>query len=974
METEPEPETAAPAASPEPLVEAVAAPEPPPNFGPGLRPVAILPDAGREPALNLTEDDARAAWVAATSLWHPALLAKSEALPRIEDVDAPSTPEASDLRLLAAGASERLPSGYRTQTEDAGTPIVDGLGDRNLTIDALFARTGIDEGEFSSEGKNLVLDFLALGAATWWLGDLTVAMGHVDCLDRDALTREALAGSRSWAEGDLPSARNRLRAAFEVLTQAREKVYPVDSYLVDLTLLDPASRPEELTDALTARAAFTLLAPARAIEGVFRRDPDRIAALRTAIDEGWADVIGGGYAEADEPLLPLSSILWQFRKGGEVYREHLEGRNVETLARRRFGLYPLLPQIAKRFGFRFALHLGFDAGKFPIRPELKRLWESADGSSLEALNRPPIAGDKASEGVRLPWRIARSMKDDYTAALPVVHWAGKIAPWYADLRRALAHSPVLMRLTTVNDFFHLTDRPFESFAVGLDEYITPYLDQAIRRGDPSPISGRAEHARLRARFDAVEATRALALALGQEPPGSTQALAEIEEAVEMGRRDEATAALDQSEKAWAEAAARGIATGEGGPPGYLIVNPVGVARRVNVLLPEAAIDLRPEGPLRAAQYTDEGVWAVVDLAAFGYAWVPRESPMTAALAPMDLLSIKDRTLQNDLITVSLDDKSGGIRGVHGPVEPTARLGQQLVIVGLVDAEGKPALSKMKEARFAGDYGGPALVQATTSGTLHHPADDRRLASFSQRFRLWTGRPALEIEVTLSDLDPAWLESLAKADPWSNYLSCRWAWPDPESSLRRLSLLCPEPTTADRPETPDAIDISSRKRRTTLLMGGLAHHRRIMPRMLDTILIAGKESARTFRLGVALDLEHPWQAATDMLAPAFVVPTESGPPKTGPAGWLLAVDSKAVALTGVSFVERSGDGRGWGLSMTLLETSGRASRCKVRTFRDPVCARQIDFNGELIVDLPTERDAILIDLTPHELARIDITLE
>ena len=52
-----------------------------------------------------------------------------------------------------------------------------------------------------------------------------------------------------------------------------------------------------------------------------------------------------------------------------------------------------LPQIAKRFGFRFALHLGFDAGRFPIRPETKRLWESPDGSSLETLlglRWPPI--------------------------------------------------------------------------------------------------------------------------------------------------------------------------------------------------------------------------------------------------------------------------------------------------------------------------------------------------------------------------------------------------------------------------------------------------------------------------------------------------------------------------------------------------------------------------------------------------------
>jgi len=41
------------------------------------------------------------------------------------------------------------------------------------------------------------------------------------------------------------------------------------------------------------------------------------------------------------------------------------------------------------------------------------------------------------------------LKDDYTGALPIVHWAGKIAPWFADLRKALAYSPVLMRLTTV---------------------------------------------------------------------------------------------------------------------------------------------------------------------------------------------------------------------------------------------------------------------------------------------------------------------------------------------------------------------------------------------------------------------------------------------------------------------------------------------------------------------------------------------
>lgn len=951
-----------------------AAPPLAPSFSPGLRPVALIPGAGVEPDATLADEAALGTWIAATSLWHPALLAKAEALPRIEDVDTPSAPEARDVRLVALGGGARLPIAHRTAADEAGVPLVDGLRERDATIAAVLERAGLDVASVSAEAAEIVPDFLALGAARWWLGDLTVAMGHPDGLDHEALTREALLAARAWAEGDANGARNRLRAAFEVMTQARERFYPVDAYLVDLTLLDPASRPEELADPLDARAAFTLFCPAKAIESVAARDPDRAAALRTAIDEGWADVIGGAYAEADEPLLPVASILWQLRKGAEVYRTHLDGRSVETLARRHFALYPQLPQLGKRFGFRFAFHLGFDAGKFPIRAEMKRLWEAPDGTSLETLNRPPIAGDRPAEAVRLPWRIARTMKDDFNAMIAVVHWSGRIAGWYGDLRRALKNSPVLMRLTTVNDFFHLTDRPFESFRFGVDDYVTPYLDRAVRRGDPRPISGRVEHARLRARFDAIEAAKGLALALGQEVPEGGPDLVAIEEAIETGRRDEATAALDQAEIAWSRPIARGIVgTGPGGEPGYLIVNPIGVARRVSVLLPDAAPDLAPGGPLRAAQLTEEGVRAVVDLAAFGYAWVPRESKSALPASPSETVSLRERTLSSAALSATLDPGTGGIRGIHGTNEPTARLGQQLVIAGLTGPDGKLATSVMKGLTFTADYGGPALVQATTTGTLNHPSDGRTLASFTQRYRLWTGRPALEIDVTLDDLDATWHHSIARSDPWTSYLACRWAWPDPESTLRRTSLLAPEATDADRPETPDALDISSRRRRTTLLFGGLAHHRRLRPRMLDTILVAGGETARSFRLGVALDLEYPWQASADGLSPAFVVPTDAGPPRTGPAGWLVAVDNKAVAVLRLAYRDATGDGRGWGLDLTLLETSGRSTRCKVRTFRDPTWARQIDFNDETVVDLPTDGDSVLVDLTPHELARVEITL-
>jgi alpha-mannosidase len=969
----------------------------------------MVSDDGQEPPSTVSESAALGVWCAVSALWHPSLLARAAVLPRIESIDYPSSPGPNEVRVLAEGAADRLPSGYDTQAADAGTIVIAGGIDRAALVRAIQERIGIGleaapEAESqpgNTDATAVAGDYHALGTARWWLRDLTIGMGHADVLDEESLTREVLAGSHAWQAGDWPAATNRLRAAFELLTQARERFYPVDAYLLDLCLLDPNMPAGVLADALEARAPVTFFATGRAFDNQAVRDPDRIAALRTAITEGWADIAGGAYDEVEEPLLPVESILWQFRRGGEAYRKHLDERNVESLARRRFGLYPQLPQIARRFGFKFGVHLGFDAGRFPIRSEAKRLWESPDGSNLEALLRPPLAADRAVSGLQLPWRLAVSMKDDHVATLGLVHWPSPLAPWYLDLRRVAVYSPVLIRWVTLNDYFHLTDRPFESFRPEADAYRSPYLSQAVARRDPEPISRRAGHARLRARFEAVSALRALAQALGPShglPVAGEHDLrtSVLEEAIETGSLTVARQALERQEPDWAGALASGIigsgpdsaeggsdGGGDAGPLGYLVLNPLGLPRRVAVLLPGAAADLRPAGPLRAAQFIDEGVWAVVDLPAFGYAWVPAQTDPSAPPAPSGVLSARDRVLRNESLEVEIDPATGGIRGLHAPREETPRIGQQLVLTGLepggpgerAESGSSVPTSKMRCHSFEVEYAGPALIQAVSRGALVDPRDDRPLASFRQRYRLWTGRPILELEITLADLDPAWLErsTRAGADPWSRFLSCRWAWPDSSSMLRRTCLLAPELTESDRPETPDVLDISTRRNRTALLFGGLPYHVKHGPRMLDTLLITGCESARVFTLGVVLDLEHPFQAACDLITPAFVVPARCRPPGNSPSGWLVQIDHKAVAITHVEYAEVSGDGRGWGLVFHLMECAGRSARCRLRLFRNPLCARQTDFNQEPIVDLPTDGDAVLIDLTPHEIARIDVTL-
>ena len=513
------------------------------------------------------------------------------------------------------------------------------------------------------------------------------------------------------------------------------------------------------------------------------------------------------------------------------------------------------------------------------------------------------------------------MKDDHVATLPIAHWPGVLAGWAMDLARVAAYSPVLARRVTLSDYFHLTDRPFETFRPTLDEYATPYLAQAVARRDEGPISGLARHVRLRARFDAMEGLRALGVVLGaieaEDVPGEFEGQVESHAATDQDFR--------ARESAIGETLARAVAgDSEAGRPGFLAFNPLGIARRAAILLPDAAPDLRPEGPLRAAQLAEEGVWAVVDLPAFGYAWIPAAPAATTPSATANVLSVRERVLRNEALTVEIDATSGGIRGIRGPGEDVARLGQQLVLSGL---PGGP--SRMQLGAFEVDYAGPALVQATSRGEILD-AFGRRLARFRQRYRLWSGRPTLEIEVTITDLDP----DLARASPstptpGNSALPADGRGPTQTRPCARTSLLGPFSTEAARPETPDALEIATRRQPDDAPLRRPGVSTPPGARMLDTLLIAGRESARTFQLGIALDLEHPHQAALDLIAPTFAIPTRSGPPAPGPAGWFLALDSKAVAVTRVSPLPANPDeGRGTGLAFHLIETAGRAARCRL----------------------------------------------
>src|SRR5438270_11429832 len=125
--------------------------------------IALIGDDRREPAPDVSDRDALANWAAASGLWHPALLARTDQLPRVEGLDEPPAPGRGDLIVMAPGLADRLPAGYRTQALDAGSVLLEGEPDRlslaRQALDRIEPGASLDVPE--GEGGKVALDFLA---------------------------------------------------------------------------------------------------------------------------------------------------------------------------------------------------------------------------------------------------------------------------------------------------------------------------------------------------------------------------------------------------------------------------------------------------------------------------------------------------------------------------------------------------------------------------------------------------------------------------------------------------------------------------------------------------------------------------------------------------------------------------------------------------------------------------------------------
>jgi len=807
-----------------------------------------------------------------------------------------------------------------------------------------------------------------------------------------------------------------LQKAAEKLLSAREVLYPVQIHLLDLYLVDEKAWNHEWPASIAAGVPCNLLISGANLERLQDAKPERFAELRDAVQADRVDICGGGYLEREDPLLPLESQLWNLRRGKETIKRLL-GVDVQVFARKRFGYHPLTPLLLTTSGFTKALFLTFDENAaLPKYTSSVIGWPSPDGKQVDAFVRAGHDTSDSQTFFNLGHTWFKTTREDHNATILFQHQGQATCPWYADLIELAKLAPVLGTWTTFSRYLADVYAGEHPGSLSADEFHSDFLSERVTAHHAHPVSEFAEHFRIRRRIDACSTYAALHHSLGgaDHLPHVMKRLNDIEDAFEThGSRPQKQAdaptahagdwltQLQELEKSIpAGLAERLQARAQPNQPGTMILNPCAFIRRVALELEPGARPLAIQGPVKACQLDADKLRVVVEVPALGYAWIPKEGPVgTKAMASkIRMADPQTMTIRNEFYEVEVDTGTGGLKAIKDHRTRLNRLGQRLVF--------NPG-SRMiaKEVRVT--HSGPAFAEIVATGELVGE-QDQVLARFTQRFRLWMGRPMLEMRVTLEPEQPA------AGYAWHAYFGSRFAWRDERGVLLRAASGTGYVSTHPRPQTPDYIEIRHARQGTVILPGGLPFHQRQEGRMLDVILVPEGEEETTFDLGIAFDRDQPTQTALGVVSPVAVVPTQKGPPHIGDSGWLFHLDAPNLVMTrmtlgaaevkptwdtgadsaGSTYGEMRSDDDAGGepansenasnpneskpahvptaiVTARLFECSGHSGMAELRCVKNPTRACVLNGRGDFLLEAGISADAVLLEVTPNDFVQVQI---
>jgi alpha-mannosidase len=784
---------------------------------------------------------------AVTALWHPSLIHVTRELPGTFGAEELPDPIEIEGQLIAvpSASRERMPPEWLdrlTGTAPKNPPPVMAGPIRSETVSALLAAASIDAGQVRGES---VADFLALGHAYLQVEQITRALRYTSVLDSDQFTTAVLTAADAAVSGNRSVEQEELGRAFDLLADARNHVYSVDFYVIDVTLVTDSTLGEVLRAKLAAGSPTNLLITGAQLDRMASQHPETLAELKRAIEAETTSIVGGFYGGVAFDQSP-ESLLSGLKAGQEAARRHL-GREYEVFGQFDSDFSPLLPGVLKNLGFRGALHAAFDGGGLPRADQRKTNWGEEGPSSIEALSAVPLDVSRPETWLKLAERIGDSIAHDHVATILLAGWPGTETEYFDDLRHAARYGSVLGKLVTLDAYFRESREADEWTKFNPREY-------ANRTGTDfgaNPISTRVDAYR----GSAGDAQRKLA--------DGFAAIAGFAPATNAGEAN----------------------------PNFVVINPWSVASTHivggNLLRRENADD-----SIGADGATRKEPLYFPDIPGCGFA------AFESAAMPPRVALVEKLQLRNEWLELTVSEKTGGIQSLRRHSDRTTRVSQRLVfhhLIGETPPETRMVADKIEVTRNE-----PLVGEITSRGRIFD-AGREVLAGYVQRVRVIRGLPAVIVDI---ELDP---KHLPNGNIWKSYFASRLAWADEAIGFRRGRNWCGRETTRECIESLEWVEIDDGIGAITCYALGLPFHRIPALARLDSLLLVAGEERRRFQFALSIDRNYPTHAALALLSAAEPDVCHAASPLSTPTGWFLHVGAKNVLCTHVEPLQTENGG-------------------------------------------------------------------
>ncbi|MGQ9504169.1 MAG: hypothetical protein ACUVQR_04595 [Thermogutta sp.] len=918
--------------------------------------------------VSRSDEEAEEILAGLCGLFHPVLIQQTQNVPRWERAyDPPIAPDQA--MIVIPECSEKcLPSTWL-----ADLPV-----GQSLVVRRYRNLAGLWEAIQQVTGQSLdvphpefIDDFVALGYAYFQVELMTRQLRYMSNLDELRFRDHTVKAAQALLAGNPDQAKENLQRSFDLLTESREYFYPVQTYLIDLTLTAETTLGPGLRRDLETTKQVNVLTTGRILRHMAKHHPETLKSLKESLEAGHVNVIGGEDEESSSAFLPQPALTRHLAYGHQQWQETL-GARPEIFGKRRFGLSPLLPGILNNFRYEGVLHFALDDGIFPVPNQSKIRWEGVDESVIDAVGRVPLDASRASTFLKLGETVGRALDLDHAATVIFAHWPDKVSVWYKFLRRSAYYSPVLGQFSLLKDYFRNTQYLGSRVTYKSDEYRPPYLVQAVAEFQINPIGRWIQFVRLCAYADVLTdllVMRCLVIGTWDEAASHhwqfaqhARSLADASLNTHDGLAQYETLlaqlqdSINQVTSSLAGLLPREEKTARSG---CLVFNALSFPRRI--VADSSAVSRETE-----VTKADKSAPVVVPVPSFGYSWTEAggqqelEEPLPKRPSWWGHFWRQRRTsaeeekiiLKTESCQVQVDKTTGGIQGLFPLPYGRNLLGQRLAMRFL-----QPTSTGQSEddpeafySRMIAETIEHSETTVRASGRLVDAAGEL-LARFTQLIEASPHSPVVRLHIRL---DP---ERIPEANPWNSYYACRFAWSDESMLVRRSLGLAATETERERFESLYFVQLSGTSHTLTLLTPGLVYHRMVGLRKLDTLLVVRGDTIREFTIGIGLDVRYPLHAALELLQPTLQIPQT--PPPVPASAWFLALDVQNVIVSAIEPVNI--DGQLAELRTLLTETEGRAGPVNVHLCRPVQSAHRVDAHGEIIEPLAVNGDQIAVNI-------------